>query len=487
MDVEAISVNPTRPMYVAGVWTAAASGRTLDVINPATGEVIGTVAAGGKAEIDAAVASARKAFDQGDWTGLSPAARARLLLKLADLIEANVEQIARGEVADNGMPLSSARQFVGNAADTVRYFAGWATKIHGLSADFSSGLVEVHAYTRREPVGVVGAIIPWNSPFSFACSKLAVALAAGCTCVLKPAEETPLGALRLAQFVEEAGIPAGVVHVVTGTGEEAGAALAAHPDVDKIAFTGSTDVGRSILRGAADSMKRVTLELGGKSPVVVFEDADIERAIRGAANGIFLNAGQICMAGSRIYVHRKQYARLLEGIADIARRLKVGDGMTENVQMGPLISAPQRDRVMGYVEEGIKSGAELVAGGHRLGERGFFVEPTVMTGAAASSPLMREEIFGPVAAVMAFDDLDEVASLANDTSFGLAAAIWTQDISKAHRLAKKLQAGTVWLNCQLLLNQSLPFGGFKHSGLGREHGWEGMEAYLQTKTVIAAL
>jgi phenylacetaldehyde dehydrogenase len=473
-------------MFIDGEWSAALGAATIDCIDPATEAVIARIPSAEKADVDRAVAAARRAFDDAVWTRLQPAARARILLRMAEIIDASIERIAQVETADNGMPLLFSRMLAANAAETFRYFAGWATKIYGATADFSSPAVEVHAYTRREPVGVAALIIPWNSPFSFASAKLAVCLAAGCTAVLKPAEETSLSALLLARIAMDAGVPAGVVNVITG-GRTAGAALVAHPDVDKVAFTGSTETGRSIIHAAAGNFKKLTLELGGKSPVIVFDDADMAQAIPGAAMGIYRNSGQICMAGSRIYVQRGAYERFVAEFTKFTRTLRLGAGTEANSQIGPVISQRQRDRVMGYIDASRGAGADIVAGGRTWGERGFFIEPTVICDADPASALVKEEIFGPVAAILPFDELEQAAALANDSSYGLSAAIWTHDISRAHRLAKKIRAGTIWLNCQLVINQALPFGGFKQSGWGRENGWEGVEAYLQTKTVIASL
>ena len=373
-------------MLIDGEWTAALGKATIDCIDPATEAVIARIPAAEKADVDRAVAAARRAFDDAVWTRLQPAARARILLRVAEIIDASVERIAQVETADNGMPLLFSRMLAANAAETFRYFAGWATKIYGTTADFSSPAMEVHAYTRREPVGVAALIIPWNSPFSFASAKLAACLAAGCTAVLKPAEETSLTALLLARIAMDAGVPAGVVNVVTG-GRTAGAALVAHPDVDKVAFTGSTETGRSIVHAAADNFKKLTLELGGKSPVIVFDDADMEQAIPGAAMGIYRNSGQICMAGSRIYVQRGAYERFVAEFTQFTRTLRLGAGTETDSQIGPVISQRQRARVMSYIDSSRSAGADVVAGGRTWGERGFFIEPTVICGADPSSAL----------------------------------------------------------------------------------------------------
>ena len=403
------------------------------------------------------------------------------------MIEARTEEIARVEVLDNGMPLTMARWTVSLGAEAFRYYAGWVTKIHGQTSEISGPNGNFHAYTLREPVGVAGLIIPWNGPFIFACFKLSVALAAGCSCVLKPAKETPLNALRLGQILMEAGVPAGVVNIVTGFGETAGAALTAHPGVDKIGFTGSTEVGKLLLKAAAGNLKKVTLELGGKSPVVIFDDADLTKTIPGAAMGVFMNAGQICVAGSRVYTQRKVFEPVVEGLANAAKALKLGNGFDPATEMGPLISAKQLERVTSLIRSGVEEGAELVTGGKRKDSPGYFVQPTVLANARPTARVMREEIFGPVVSVVPFDDIEEVAAAANDTSYGLASAVWTRDISKAHTLAKRIQAGTVWINCQMASDLSVPYGGYKQSGWGRENGWEGLEAYLQTKSVFVQL
>ena len=418
--------------------------------------------------------------------------RGRLIWKLGDLLEEHGDEFAELETLDNGKPLAVARAAdVPLAVDLFRYMAGWATKIHGqtfpISVPYLPGS-EFFSYTAREPIGVVGQIIPWNFPLLMAAWKLGPALAAGCTVVLKPAEQTPLSALRLGELIEEAGFPEGVVNIVTGLGETAGAALAAHPDVDKIAFTGSTEVGRLIVEAAGKSnLKKVTLELGGKSPNIVLADADLSTAIPGAASAIFFNHGQCCCAGSRLYVQKSIYDEVVEGVAHHAREIRLGSGFDAATQMGPLVSQEQLERVCGYIDAGLRDGAQLVTGGKRAGERGYFVEPTVFAGTRQSMKIVREEIFGPVVAAMPFDDPDEVLSLANDSTYGLAAAVWTRDVTKAHRLARRLKAGTVWINCYNVFDAALPFGGYKESGWGREMGLAAVELYTEIKAVTTRL
>jgi phenylacetaldehyde dehydrogenase len=479
-------------LLIDGRWKAALSGKTFEVFDPASGELIARCAAGEKDDIDAAVRAARRAFESGPWSRLTASERGRLIWKLADLVDEHAGELAELETLDNGKPLGVAKAAdVPLAVDMFRYMAGWATKICGqtfpISVPYAPGS-EFLSYTLREPIGVVGQIIPWNFPLLMAAWKLGPALAAGCTIVLKPAEQTPLSALRLGELILEAGFPAGVVNIVSGLGETAGAALAAHPDVDKVAFTGSTEVGRLIVQAAARSnLKKVTLELGGKSPNIVFADADLSVAIPGAADAIFFNHGQCCCAGSRLYVEQAVFDEVVEGVARQAKQIRVGSGFDPQSQMGPLVSQEQMERVSGYIDCGVREGARIVTGGRRVGQRGYFIEPTVFSGARHSMKIVREEIFGPVVAAMPFNMPDDVLPLANDTTYGLAAAVWTRDISKAHRLARRLKAGTVWINCFNIFDAALPFGGYRQSGWGREMGQAAVELYTEVKAVTARL
>ena len=474
-----------RQLFIDGNFTAAVSGKTFPVYDPSTGEVMAQVAEGDRADIDRAVRAARKAFDGGPWRTMSPSARGRLLYRLADKLEERLEDFALLESIDNGKPLAIARVAdVPLAVDLFRYMAGWATKILGNTIPVPG---DFHAYTRKEPIGVAGQIIPWNFPLLMAAWKLGPALAAGNTVVLKPAEQTPLSALLLAELIAEVGFPDGVVNVVPGYGETAGAALSAHPDVDKVAFTGSTEVGKLIAIAATGNLKKVTLELGGKSPNIVFADADLDAAAAGAAMAIFFNHGQCCVAGSRLYIERPVYDRVLAGVAEEAKKISVGHGLDERSGMGPLVSQEQFDRVTGYIKSGLDEGARAHIGGKRVGERGYFVEPTILVDTKPNMKVVQEEIFGPVVTAMPFDDPNEILPAANDTVYGLGAGVWTKDISKAHRTAAGLRAGTVWVNCYNVFDAALPFGGYKQSGWGREMGYEALNMYTETKTVIVKL
>jgi phenylacetaldehyde dehydrogenase len=430
------------------------------------------------------VRAARAAFESGPWPSMPPIERAKLLWKLADAVEAAADEIAYVLSLDNGMPLAMAK-FGGafGTARNLRYLAGWCGKIDGTVPTPSEP--NKLAYTLKEPVGVVGAITPWNFPFAMEADKVGQVLAAGCTLVLKPAELTPLGAVLLGRLVQEAGIPPGVVNIVTGYGDPAGKALVEHPDVDKIAFTGSTATGKWIVQAAAATLKRVTLELGGKSPTFIFPDADLERAIPGAAMAVFMNAGQVCVAGSRLYIHKKVFDKVLEGVSGMARALKVGSGLEPDTQMGPLVSAGQLERVTGYIQSGRSEGAEVLVGGERAAGEGYFLKPTVLAQTHRSMRVMREEIFGPVICAMPMDDedLERIAKVANDTTYGLSAYIWSRDVSIVHKLARKIRAGTIQVNGGVGLDPAVPFGGFKQSGFGRERGREGVEGLTETKAI----
>lgn len=483
-------VSTQQKLLINGKWVDAASGKTFATYNPATGEVLANVAEGDREDIDRAVKAARAAFETGPWSRkMSPAQRAKLIWKLADLIEQHQEEFAQLESLDNGKPLKISRVAdVPLTIENMRYYAGWATKIEGNTIPLTlANSSKYLAYTLREPVGVVGQIIPWNFPLLMAAWKLGPALAAGCTIVLKPAEQTPLSVLRLGELIQEAGFPDGVVNIVPGYGETAGAALAAHPDVDKVAFTGSTEVGRLILQAATGNLKKVSLELGGKSPNIILEDADLNTAVPGAANAIFFNHGQCCCAGSRLFIEEKVFDKVVEGVAQIAENIKVKPGFEPDCDMGPLVSEEQMNRVCGYIEAGAREGAKAVAGGKRLGDRGYFVKPTVLVNTNDKMKVVQEEIFGPVVTATPFRDAGEIEARANDTIYGLAAGIWSRDIKKAHSVAAKLRAGTVWINCYNVFDPALPFGGYKQSGWGREMGHEVLEHYTEVKSVCAAL
>jgi len=472
-------------MLIGGQWVEPASGKTFDTINPSTGEVLARVAEGDAEDMNRAVAAARKAFESGPWPRLTPSQRGRLLWKVAELIEKNAEELAELETLDNGKPIKYSRASdVPLTADHFRYFAGWATKLEGNTMPVS--IPNMFTYTLREPMGVVGQIIPWNFPLQMASWKLAPALACGNTVILKPAEQTPLTALRLGELICESGFPEGVVNIVPGFGETAGAALASHPDVDKIAFTGSTEVGKKILQASVGNLKRVTLELGGKSPNIIFPDADMKYAVRGAMNAIFFNQGQVCTAGSRLFVHKSVYDSVLSGLTDNARKMKLGPGIDPNTDLGPLVSQEQLERVTGYIETGKREGAKATTGGERAGNelaKGYFVQPTVFDNVHDDMTLAREEIFGPVVVALPFEDLEEVAARANRSIYGLAAGVWTSDVKKVHKMAAALKAGVIWVNTYNMFDAAAPFGGYKQSGYGREMGHAVLDAYTQIKTV----
>jgi phenylacetaldehyde dehydrogenase len=475
-----------RQLLIGGEFVSARSGKTFATFNPATGEEICQVAEGAAADVDAAVRAARAALDNPAWRDMSAVDRSALLHRLADLIERDAEELAVLECLDNGKPATLTRVVeIEGSIKTFRYFAGWPTKFGGETLPVSprSG-ARILNYTTREPVGVCGLIVPWNYPLSMAAWKVAPALAAGCAVILKPAEQTPLTALRLGELALEAGVPPGVVNVITGFGE-AGAALVDHPGVDKVAFTGSTEVGKAIVRGSTGNLKKVSLELGGKSPQIVLPDADLDAAAASIAAGIFFNQGQTCTAGSRLYAHASIHDALLQKIADHASRLTIGNGLDPATTFGPLISQEQLERVSGYVDIGREEGAELVIGGGRPKglERGYFFEPTILASASGQMRIVREEIFGPVLSALSWSDADDLVAQANDSEFGLSAGIWTNDIRQGHRLAAAVKAGTVWVNCFNLVDNATPFGGFKQSGWGREHGRQAMELYSETKSI----
>jgi len=480
-----VAIGPTK-ILINNRWVSSLSGRTFPTVNPATGEEICQVAEADAADVDEAVKAARNAFENGPWAKMSAADRGRLLYKLADLIEEHADELAMLESRDNGKPFHVARSAdLGLTIATYRYYAGWADKVQGRTVPVAGNYF---TYIRHEPVGVVGQIIPWNFPLLMQAWKLAPALATGNTVVMKPAEQTPLTALRVGELLMEAGFPDGVVNILPGYGPTAGAAIANHMDVDKVAFTGSTEVGHLIMEAAAKSnLKRVSLELGGKSPNIVFADADMEEAVEGCHFGLFFNQGQCCCAGSRLFVESNCYDEFVERSIARAKRRTVGDPMDPNTEQGPQVDDVQFDKVMGYIESGKRDGAKLAYGGERVGSRGYFIEPTVFVDVKDDMQIAREEIFGPVMSIIKFDDLNDVVRRANKTMYGLAAAVWTRDIGKAHAIANRVRAGTVWVNCYDVFDPGAPFGGFKQSGIGREMGEYGLQQYTELKTVTVKL
>ncbi|KAF0965810.1 aldehyde dehydrogenase family protein [Rhodococcus sp. T7] len=483
--VTSFLTNPVLHM-IDGRNTPSASEEFFGTFNPCNGDELAQVAFGGEDDVDRAVTAARRALD-GPWGRMTPAERSKILWRVGDLLEERVEDFALVEALDNGKPLTYARLVdVPLSADWFRYMAGWPTKLEGSTIPVTSTAApgDYFAYTVREPVGVVAAIVAWNFPLLLAAWKLSPALAAGNTVILKPAEQTPLSAALLGEVLRDAGIPDGVVNIVQGHGDSVGAALTTHPGVDKVSFTGSTEVGRRIVGSARGNLKKVTLELGGKSPNIVFDDADIDAAIQGAAMAIFFNQGEACEAGSRLFVQSKVYDQVVDGVARIAAELKVGDSLDPDSQIGPMVSERQLHTVLGYLDSGRAEGAIAVTGGGRKGDIGYFVEPTVLVDTKPTMRVVKEEIFGPVVTVMPFDNADDVVSAANDTEYGLAAGVWTSDVSNAHTIAAKIKAGTVWINSYHVLDPALPFGGYKQSGWGREHGAAVLDAYTETKTVI---
>ena len=479
-----------KKLLIDGAWEDGALGQ-IPTLDPATGKVLTQLARGGPADVDRAVAAARKAFE-GPWGAMLPMARAQILWRIADVLEAHIDELAELETLDQGKPLFIGRWAeIPGAIAQFRYFSGQALTIEGrtipTSINYQPAGKQVQAWTLREPVGVVAAIVPWNSPLVLTAMKLAPALAAGCTVVLKPAEDTSLTALRMAELMLEAGLPPGVLNVLTGLGGEVGAALASHRDVDKVAFTGSTQTGRAILDAAKGNLKRVSLELGGKSPAIVLGDADLDLAIPGVANAIFFNAGQVCVAASRLYVHRSIYDKVVEGVVAYAQTMTLGHGLNPASQMGPLVSRKQADKVAQYIEDARKDGASVLTGGGQLGEASTFIPPAVIAGAKPGSAIVREEVFGPVLVATVFDELADVVDAANDSDFGLASSIWTQDFSAAHRLSRQIKAGSVWINCHSMYDAALPIGGVKQSGWGRDSSQVAMDSYLEWKTVCAVL
>ena len=468
-------------LFIGGEFVDAADGSTFRVENPAEASTLAEVAEAGEADVDRAVKAARAAFESKEWQRLAARDRGLLLFRLADLIEAHIDELARIETLDNGKPFFESRQIdLPDVVRVFRYYAGWADKIHGETIPVAGPVLN---YTRREPLGVVGAIVPWNFPLLLAMWKVAPALACGNTVVLKPSAETPLSALKLAELVVEAGFPGGVFNVISGFGSKAGAALVRHPDVDKIAFTGSTEVGQEIMREAASTIKKVSLELGGKSPNIVFADADLEAAARGVNMGIFYGKGEVCAAGSRLFVESKVHDELMENVVARAKKMTPGDPFDKNTRLGAIVSERQMERVLAYVERGVSEGAKLLTGGARVDRPGYFVEATVFDKVTSDMTIAQEEIFGPVLAALTFDDVEEAIALGNSTIYGLAAGVWTQDLKKAHKVAHGLRAGTVWVNTYNRYDAASPFGGYKQSGFGRDLGMHALEQYTQVKSI----
>ena len=480
----------TPALFINNEWVASSHGALLEVEDPSNGKIVSHVVDASDKDVDRAVAAARAAFDDGRWSNLPPMVRERTMHRLADLLEAHADEFAELEAIDNGKPKGMAGAVdIPGAISQIRFMAGWASKVAGdTTQPYTMPNGTVLSYTVKEPVGVCAQIVPWNFPLLMACLKIAPALAAGCTIVLKPAEQTSLTALRLADFVAEAGFPAGVLNIITGNGHTAGDRMVKHPDVDKVAFTGSTEIGKLINRNATDTLKRVTLELGGKSPVVVMPDVDVASTAPGVAGAIFFNAGQVCVAGSRLYAHRSVFDKVVEGMAETAPFWAPRPSLDPDAHMGAIISKEQHEKVMGYIAAGKRDGASVAMGGDAPSvDGGYYVNPTILVDVNPQMSVVREEIFGPVVVAQRFDDLDEVAKSANDTCFGLGAGIWTKDVAAMHKMAAKIKSGTVWGNCHAVIDTALPFGGYKESGLGREQGRQGIEAYLETKTVIIQL
>jgi len=473
-----------KQLLIGGKWVAAKSGKTFETINPSNEEVLALAAEGDKADVDEAVKVARKAYEEGKWSKIGPHQRARYLLKIADLIEQNADELATLETLNNGMAISLARGMVAGAVDTFRYYAGWSTKIYGETNPSDPSMFN---YTLREPVGVCGQIIPWNGPIAMLAWKVAPALACGNVSILKPAEQTPLTALRIGELILEAGVPEGVVNIITGFGETAGAAIATHPDIDKVAFTGSTEVGKIILQASAGNLKRVSLELGGKSPNVVFEDADLESAVATSVFGFTMLSGQVCCAGTRVFVQEDFHDRFADALTRYTSKVRAGDPLDPKTTVGPLVSKEQFDRVKGYLAIGKNEGAKLTTGGDVTDGKGYFVNPTVFTDVKNTMQIAREEIFGPVVSVIPFKDENDAVLQGNDTTYGLAAAVWTNDVSRAHKVARRLKAGTVWVNCYNVIDPISPFGGYKQSGIGRELGRHSVDLYTQIKSVYVKL